>query len=635
MIQQPPPPYEGSEPYIFVCYSHDDAALVYPELAWLDSEGFRYWYDEGIAPGEYWPEALAGAIEGATVFLMFISRSAVDSEFCLRESTFAFGRQKSFVAIYLEETTLPRGLELIIGDRQAILRHKQDELRYREKVIGALEQHVERRRDPEHAIQDPEPAIRVPKTAASNTMAVLPFRLLTPSPGEEYLCTALADALIGKLATIPNLDVLPWVRVAQYAGQSTDALGIARELGVQMIVDASIQKLGAELRIHVQAISVEGQVVSAARHEGTMTSLFSLQDAIADQLLSDLGIEMQARPEVSSPTNNPAAYELYLQGTERLNQYNIWDTRTGIEMLRNATSLDPDFTEAWGRLAEAIVQMAFTFEPEEHWFRAAEQAIHNALELDPTNASAHYANGRLLWSPANGYRNRPALRSLARAMRFDPTADQARIWQALIFMHVGLLDEARTNLQAAIVRVPEDPMAGFFLAHLDHYERDHEAAIAGLDQGLLRHPANYYIHVFYPLITLYAGDLAATETRIAAAEQFAPNDPMILSIEGLLWAKRGEEARALEAITRAQAAEVPVIHRHHIGHNAASVYAVLGQTDKALPLLREIVADGLPNYPVFDSDPHFKNLHGLPEFNALMSELELDWQEFKTEFGGK
>ncbi len=62
---------------------------------------------------------------------------------------------------------------------------------------------------------------------------------------------------------------------------------------------------------------------------------------------------------------------------------------------------------------------------------------------------------------------------------------------------------------------------------------------------------------------------------------------------------------------------------------------MLGQTDKALPLLREIVADGLPNYPVFNSDPHFKNLHGLPEFNALMSELELDWQEFKTEFGSK
>ena len=62
VMRQPPPPYEGSEPYIFVCYAHEDEALVYPELSWLASEGFRYWYDEGISPGENWPEALASAI---------------------------------------------------------------------------------------------------------------------------------------------------------------------------------------------------------------------------------------------------------------------------------------------------------------------------------------------------------------------------------------------------------------------------------------------------------------------------------------------------------------------------------------------------------------------------------------------
>ncbi len=84
VIQEPPPPYEGNEPYIFVCYAHEDAAVVYPELTWLDSEGFRYWYDEGITPGDNWPEALVCAIEGATVFLMFISPAAVDRQAILR-----------------------------------------------------------------------------------------------------------------------------------------------------------------------------------------------------------------------------------------------------------------------------------------------------------------------------------------------------------------------------------------------------------------------------------------------------------------------------------------------------------------------------------------------------------------------
>ncbi len=626
-MQQPPPPYEGDEPYVFVCYAHEDSAVVYPELSWLSEAGFRYWYDEGIRPGENWPEELATAIEGAAVFLMFVSPNAVASQFCLREATFAFGRQKPSLAVHLEETTLPRGLELTMGDRQAILRHQQDEARYRERVVTALEQHVER-------TQVPEPARVTAHTSVHTGLAVLPFRLLTPSPADEYLCTALADGLIGTLSAVEDLDVLPWARVAKYAEQSTDALGIARELGVQIVVDASIQKLGGALRVHVQAISAQGDVLSAARHEGTMTSLFSLQDEIADRLREDLGLEAHTTIDLSPPTQNPAAYELYLQGIERMSKVNVWETRTAIEMLKGATSLDPDFTEAWGRLAAATIQMAVTFEPEDHWFRAAEAAIHQALELDPANAFAHLANGRLLWSTDKGYRNRPALRALGQAMRIDPHSDSARTWRALILMHVGLFDEARTDLESAFTRTPDDVLTLFFLAHLDHYEMDWESALARMAQGARIEPSNFYLNMFTPLITLYAGDLAAAEASIASADRFSPNNPLVVSTEGLLWAKRGEPERAEEAIKRAEAMELPVIHRHHMGHNAAAVYALIGKPDLALKNLREISAEGLPNYPVFNTDRHFENLHDLPDYHALMSDLEREWQEFKGEFGG-
>jgi TolB-like protein len=626
-MQHPPPPYQGDEPYIFVCYAHEDSALVYPELGWLADEGFRYWYDEGITPGENWPEELAGAIEDAAVFLMFVSPNAVGSEFCLREATFAFGRQKPSLAVHLEETQLPRGLELTMGDRQAILRHQQDEQRYRDRVITALEQHVERH-------QTPEPAPAAAQHASARTsLAVLPFRLLTPSPGDEYLCTALADGLISTLSAVDDLEVLPWARVAQYTEQSADALGIARELGVQIIIDASIQKLGGALRVHVQAIGAAADVLSAARHESTMTSLFSLQDEIADRLRDDLGLTTQAHIDLTPPTQNPAAYDLYLQGIERMSKVNVWETRTAIEMFKAATSLDPDFTEAWGRLAAATIQMAVTFEPEDHWFRAGEQAIHNALELDPANAFAHFANGRLLWSNDKGYRNRPALRALGQAIRIDPNFDDARPWRALILMHVGLLDEAREELESVVARNPRDALARFFLGHSVHYQRDDEKALAIVEEGVRIEPSNFFLNIFSPLIVLYAGDLAATEASLAAAERFAPNNPLVVSTEGLLWAKRGEPERAEETIQRAEAMDLPVIHRHHIGHNAAAVYALTGKHDLALKNLREISAEGLPNYPVFKTDPHFESLHDLPDYQALMSDLEHEWQEFKKEFG--
>ena len=357
-------------------------------------------------------------------------------------------------------------------------------------------------------------------------------------------------------------------------------------------------------------------------------------DEIADRLRDDLGLEAHNHVDLTPPTQNPAAYELYLQGIERMSKVNIWDTRTAIEMLKSATALDPDFTEAWGRLAAAIIHMAATFEPEDRWFRAAERAIHKALELDPSNAFAHYSNGRLLWTSDKGYRNRPALRALGQAMRIDPRWDEPRTWRALIMMHVGMLDDARLDLESVHSRTPDDVMTLFFLAHLDHYEMDWERSLTRLEQGARIEPSNFYINMFSPLITLYSGDLAAAETAIATAEHFAPNSPMVVSTEALLWAKRGEPERAEETLKRAEAMELPVIHRHHIGHNAAAIYALTGKHDLALKNLREISAEGLPNYPVFNTDPHFESLHDLPDYHALMSDLEREWQEFKTEFGG-
>ena len=62
-MEKPFPAYSGDEPYVFVCYAHDDSDVVYPEMAWLHEQGVNLWYDEGISPGSEWSQALADAIE--------------------------------------------------------------------------------------------------------------------------------------------------------------------------------------------------------------------------------------------------------------------------------------------------------------------------------------------------------------------------------------------------------------------------------------------------------------------------------------------------------------------------------------------------------------------------------------------
>jgi len=137
-LQAPFDAYMGKEPYLFVSYSHKDGEKVFPELARLHSLGYRVWYDEGIDPGSEWPEEVAVALEGASHFLVFISPNAVVSQNVRNEINFALNRQKPFLAIYVQETDLPPGLQLRMGDIQAIMRYRMSDDHYFRKMEKSL-----------------------------------------------------------------------------------------------------------------------------------------------------------------------------------------------------------------------------------------------------------------------------------------------------------------------------------------------------------------------------------------------------------------------------------------------------------------------------------------------------------------
>ncbi|MBI5249106.1 MAG: toll/interleukin-1 receptor domain-containing protein [Desulfomonile tiedjei] len=134
--------YSGSESYLFVSYSHMDSQLVFPEIRYLHEQGYRIWYDEGIDPGNEWPDMVAKALKGATQFLVFVSNQAVTSKNVRNEINFALNHNKPFVAVHIEETALPTGLELRMGDIQAILRYRLDIARYHKQLERALKQNV-------------------------------------------------------------------------------------------------------------------------------------------------------------------------------------------------------------------------------------------------------------------------------------------------------------------------------------------------------------------------------------------------------------------------------------------------------------------------------------------------------------
>lgn len=124
-----PKTYEGKEPYIFISYSHKESDIIIPIIERLQADGYRVWYDDGIIPGTEWPETIAQHLNDSSVFICFISPSYVDSFNCKRELDFAVHKRKDFLAVFLEETKMPLGMEMQVSSVQAMFYYKttQDE----------------------------------------------------------------------------------------------------------------------------------------------------------------------------------------------------------------------------------------------------------------------------------------------------------------------------------------------------------------------------------------------------------------------------------------------------------------------------------------------------------------------------
>jgi TIR domain len=122
--------YTGTEPFLFVSYCHRDRDIVYPEIVRLQKKGFRIWYDEGITPGKVWPEEIGDALSRAAFFVVFVSPRAMSSKNVRNEINYALQLKTPFLAIYLEETKLDKGMWLQMGARQAIFRYEIDDSLY-------------------------------------------------------------------------------------------------------------------------------------------------------------------------------------------------------------------------------------------------------------------------------------------------------------------------------------------------------------------------------------------------------------------------------------------------------------------------------------------------------------------------
>ena len=287
-----------------------------------------------------------------------------------------------------------------------------------------------------------------------NSIAVLPFANRSADTGDIYFTDGIHDDLLTQLSRIDAFSVISRTSVMEYRDTTKNLREIAQELSVANVMEGSVQRAGDRVRINVQLIDAytdEHLWAEIYDRELTTNNLFDIQSEIAQAIaealkatLTDSELAMVA----DVPTDNVAAYDLYLQArrfalNETMNGY-----QTAIELFRESLALDPDFKFAWIGLARAHMTNYWVYGGDPANRELALEAIERARAIDADFAELYMAEGFYWYWGHLDYER--ALYKLEKAIEMMPGNDEAHMWRGWASRRAGLWEQARESIRQAL-----------------------------------------------------------------------------------------------------------------------------------------------------------------------------------------
>ena len=415
-----------------------------------------------------------------------------------------------------------------------------------------------------------------------HSIAVLPLENLSGDPNQDYFSDGMTDALITDLAQLGSLKVVSRTSSLQYkqAGKSLPEIG--RELGVDGIIEGTVQKSGDRVRITAQLIyAPSDKHLWAHSYERDMRDVLALERNLAEEIVNrvqgQIGTRNNALPRFSGPANY-RAFDAYLQGNYHLAraQWSIAEDekRSASRHFEQAIDADPDFVPAYLGLANAHSELALGSSEDTAIMKKAAEKV---LALDPSSAEAWDILGHIKWAALDWA---GAEQDYRRAIALSPNRD-ACICELPVFLGAtGRLDESLREAQISQGLNPEENSLSFVL----EVRGDHEQAIDLLQREVAAHPtdsANHYgLFRNYAETGMYKEAVQELESDLTlmGAPEVAAKVHRGFAVSGYQGAMR-EYAKALEAIQKENKGFFP--------ENLAVAYTALGEKDRAFYWLEQ------------------------------------------------
>ncbi len=472
---------------------------------------------------------------------------------------------------------LPEGIERIIS--KAL--EKDRELRYQSAA--------ELRADLNRLRRDLESG-RTPASGAVarqvKSVAVLYFENLSGTKDDEYFRDGMTEDIITELSKISQIQVFPRSEILRFRDKAVTAPEVGQQLNATYVLEGSIRRAGARLRITSQLVeSRTRHSVWAERYDREIADVFAIQDEIARAIAQALRITLSPQEEKTlarKPTENLQAYDYYLRGRSYSRRENL---DLALEMYEHAIQLDPNFASAYAGIANVCGIIYELREKNTRWIEKGLAACERAMSQQPDNADVLTARARIAYAQQ---KYEDAIRYGWMAVERKPDCDN-------VFNILGRAYLVSDRLQEG-------------------------AAFA--DRAVEANGDDYNVYIPYSLIMQRLGKIdAATrlrELQMRALKQqleLVPEDArarILLAGEYAYRHQKDDAIRELEKAVDLRPSDANTLY------NAACAYGLLQMKRDSLDLLKRAVACGYSNLNWMARDTDLAALHEDPEFKELV-----------------
>jgi len=457
------------------------------------------------------------------------------------------------------------------------------------------------------------------------SLAVLPLQNLSGDAAQEYFADGMTEELITELSRIHALKVISHTSVTEYKGTKKHLPQIARELGVDGILEGSIVREGDQVRVTVQLLDgPNDRHIWSEDYQREVRGILTLQremaQAIAHQIRIQLTPQQQARVS-SGRVVNPEAYEAYLKGRSFITSDFLTpqQLRTAQGYFEKSIQKDPGFALGYVGLADCYVYLAlFDQISPERGYRPAEEALHKALELDDSIGEAHATLALLKWR--HDWDWTAAEREFDNAIALAPNFGCAHLNRSYYLSWKG----RRTEAMAELAKSRElDPGYSFDNTESAAYyqSRDYQGLVEASRRAVASNPNEWPVYYFLGVGYEGSGKRAHAIPAYQKALEMSDGDPDPTAALAHAYAMTGRRAEAEKILHELERRSKSVYVSPYI---IATIYAGLGDKDRAFGFLEKAYQERCWDIAWFlKADLRIDNLRSDPRFQALLQRVGL------------